>query len=133
MGSMQVADDEVYLVMNAGCKDKDVEHISKHLKSFTVLLSLAVIGRLSHYYRCQQACHNPYSSKLRPPKLTVRRQRQGRQQAQCISVTPVKARLAKQAAPTTRTDAPTVLPPASKPRLGPPAPCQAGTLKASSP
>ena len=41
MGSVQVADDEVYLVMNAGCKDKDVEHISKHLKSFTVLLSLA--------------------------------------------------------------------------------------------
>ena len=32
----QVADDEVYLVLNAGCKEKDVAHISQHLKWYKV-------------------------------------------------------------------------------------------------
>ena len=38
---MQVADDEVYLVVNAGCREKDLNHISKHLDKFTVRAALA--------------------------------------------------------------------------------------------
>ena len=37
VGHAQVADDEVYLVLNAGCTEKDIAHISKHLKTFKVL------------------------------------------------------------------------------------------------
>lgn len=33
---MQVKDDEIYLVVNAGCREKDLAHISKHLDKFTV-------------------------------------------------------------------------------------------------
>ena len=33
---MQVADDEIYLVVNAGCREKDLAHIGKHLDKFTV-------------------------------------------------------------------------------------------------
>ena len=31
---VQVADDEVYLVVNAGCREKDIKHLSSHLKWF---------------------------------------------------------------------------------------------------
>ncbi len=33
---LQVADDEVYLVVNAGCREKDLAHINKHLEKFQV-------------------------------------------------------------------------------------------------
>ena len=33
---LQVADDEVYLVVNAGCREKDLAHINKHLEKFGV-------------------------------------------------------------------------------------------------
>lgn len=32
----QVANDEVYLVVNAGCVEKDLAHINKHLDKFKV-------------------------------------------------------------------------------------------------
>ena len=34
--ALQVADDEVYLVVNAGCREKDLAHIGKHLEKFQV-------------------------------------------------------------------------------------------------
>ena len=34
---VQVADDEVYLVINAGCRDKDIKHLQSHLKWFKVI------------------------------------------------------------------------------------------------
>ena len=33
---LQVADDEIYLVVNAGCREKDLAHVGKHLDKFTV-------------------------------------------------------------------------------------------------
>jgi glycine cleavage system aminomethyltransferase T len=33
---VQVTDDEVYLVVNAGCREKDISHMQKHLDSFSV-------------------------------------------------------------------------------------------------
>lgn len=39
MGSnfrLQVADDEIYLVVNAGCREKDINHMRKHLDAFSV-------------------------------------------------------------------------------------------------
>lgn len=36
--NLQVADDEIYLVVNAGCREKDLNHISKHLDQFKVPL-----------------------------------------------------------------------------------------------
>ena len=32
----QVNGEELYIVVNAGCRDKDLEHIGKHLKAFQV-------------------------------------------------------------------------------------------------
>ena len=32
----QVADDEIYLVVNAGCREKDLAHLNKHLEKFQV-------------------------------------------------------------------------------------------------
>ena len=32
----QVADDEIYLVVNAGCREKDLAHIGKHLDNYKV-------------------------------------------------------------------------------------------------
>ena len=32
----QVSPTEVYLVVNAGCREKDLAHIGKHLEKFTV-------------------------------------------------------------------------------------------------
>jgi len=37
----QVGDDEIYLVVNAGCREKDLAHIKKHLDKFTVSCSPA--------------------------------------------------------------------------------------------
>ena len=37
---VQVADDEIYLVVNAGCREKDLTHISKHLDSYKVTLQV---------------------------------------------------------------------------------------------
>ncbi len=34
--AVQVTDDEVYLVVNAGCREKDISHMQKHLDSFSV-------------------------------------------------------------------------------------------------
>ena len=31
----KVTDDHIYLVVNAGCRDKDLAHIEEHMKSFT--------------------------------------------------------------------------------------------------
>lgn len=33
----KVADDEIYLVANAGCRDKDLAHLGKHLDAFKVI------------------------------------------------------------------------------------------------
>jgi aminomethyltransferase len=33
---VQVADDEIYLVVNAGCREKDLAHLNKHLSAFKV-------------------------------------------------------------------------------------------------
>ena len=35
-GLAQVADDEIYLVVNAGCREKDLAHIGKHLDKYKV-------------------------------------------------------------------------------------------------
>ena len=35
---MQVADDEIYLVVNAGCREKDLNHLNKHLEKYQVCL-----------------------------------------------------------------------------------------------
>ena len=32
----QVTGEELYIVVNAGCREKDLEHIGKHLKAFQV-------------------------------------------------------------------------------------------------
>jgi aminomethyltransferase len=31
----KVTDTEIYMVLNAGCRDKDLEHINKHLAAFS--------------------------------------------------------------------------------------------------
>ena len=36
MSFMQVADDEIYLVVNAGCREKDLAHIGKHMEKYKV-------------------------------------------------------------------------------------------------
>lgn len=41
--TMQVSADELYVVVNAGCRDKDLAHIGKHLDAYKV-------GRSSNYY-----------------------------------------------------------------------------------
>jgi bacterioferritin-associated ferredoxin len=33
---VQVTDQEIYLVVNAGCREKDLEHIGKHLQAAKV-------------------------------------------------------------------------------------------------
>lgn len=38
----QVADDEIYLVVNAGCREKDINHLRKHLDAFSVSTSRCV-------------------------------------------------------------------------------------------
>jgi glycine cleavage system aminomethyltransferase T len=42
----QVADDEIYLVVNAGCREKDLAHIGKHLDKYQVPLILAPLAPL---------------------------------------------------------------------------------------
>lgn len=32
----RVADDEIYLVVNAGCREKDLAHLNKHLDTYKV-------------------------------------------------------------------------------------------------
>jgi aminomethyltransferase len=32
----QVNGEELYIVVNAGCREKDLDHIGKHLKAFQV-------------------------------------------------------------------------------------------------
>lgn len=39
MTALQVADDEIYLVVNAGCREKDLNHLNKHLEKYTVSLN----------------------------------------------------------------------------------------------
>ncbi len=36
----QVKDDEIYLVVNAGCRDKDLAHLGKHLEAAKVSAGL---------------------------------------------------------------------------------------------
>ena len=43
---MQVADDEIYLVVNAGCREKDLAHINKYLEKFQVSLSFSITNCL---------------------------------------------------------------------------------------
>lgn len=33
---LQVSGDDVYVVLNAGCRDKDIEHINNHVKKLQV-------------------------------------------------------------------------------------------------
>ena len=40
---MQVADDEIYLVVNAGCREKDLAHINKYLEKFQVCPQFSII------------------------------------------------------------------------------------------
>lgn len=40
----QVKPDEIYLVVNAGCRDKDLEHIGKHLADAKVRLEADCLG-----------------------------------------------------------------------------------------
>ena len=53
--NFQVADDEIYLVVNAGCREKDLAHIQKHLDRFTVSCSFPQVflsmieGKLSKH------------------------------------------------------------------------------------
>lgn len=58
----KVTDDHIYLVVNAGCRDKDLAHIEEHMKAFTSkggdvawhihdersLLAVQVLFRISH-------------------------------------------------------------------------------------
>jgi len=37
--ALQVADDEIYLVVNAGCREKDLNHLNKHLEKYTVSIN----------------------------------------------------------------------------------------------
>lgn len=39
----KIADDELYLVLNAGCRDKDLAHLRKHLDGFAGDLTLTVM------------------------------------------------------------------------------------------
>lgn len=63
---MQVTPHEVYLVVNAGCRDKDLEHIGKHLAA-------AKVGK--------QASAAAAAQRQRQNKLKER-QKQWRQQQQ---------------------------------------------------
>lgn len=38
--SQQVSGEEIYVVVNAGCRDKDLAHIGKHLDEWKVRLVL---------------------------------------------------------------------------------------------
>ena len=42
---VQVADDEIYLVVNAGCREKDITHMQKHLDAFSVRTTNLSLGR----------------------------------------------------------------------------------------
>lgn len=39
----RIAEDELYLVLNAGCRDKDLAHLRKHLDDFSGDLTLEVM------------------------------------------------------------------------------------------
>lgn len=36
----QVTGEDVYVVLNAGCRDKDIEHINSHVKKLQVRLTM---------------------------------------------------------------------------------------------
>ena len=38
--AVQVSDDEVYLVVNAGCREKDLAHLNEQLSKYKVCLGL---------------------------------------------------------------------------------------------
>lgn len=40
LNDLQVTDEDAYVVLNAGCRDKDIEHIRGQLKKFQVRKSL---------------------------------------------------------------------------------------------
>lgn len=42
-----MADDEIYLVVNAGCREKDLAHIGKHLDKYKV--QNHSVTHVSHY------------------------------------------------------------------------------------
>jgi hypothetical protein len=59
----QVSNDEIYVVVNAGCRDKDLAHIGKHLDAYKVRkvadyagLSL-VHSHISKPLNCQPVLH----------------------------------------------------------------------------
>ena len=39
-----MADDEIYLVVNAGCREKDLAHINKYLEKFQVCLPSSIMS-----------------------------------------------------------------------------------------
>ena len=53
--AIQVADDEIYLVVNAGCREKDLAHINKYLEKVQVCLpsSITACSGLPHQYSTQ--------------------------------------------------------------------------------
>ena len=52
-----MADDEIYLVVNAGCREKDLAHIGKHLDKYKVCgpwssFMQAALWQIPNYFRC---------------------------------------------------------------------------------
>jgi aminomethyltransferase len=58
----KVTDDEVYLVVNAGCREKDISHMQKHLDSFSGKCELVV-----HDDRALLALQGPSAVKVLQP------------------------------------------------------------------
>ena len=44
---MQVNGEELYIVVNAGCREKDLDHIGKHLKAFQVRVFTPTLKHIS--------------------------------------------------------------------------------------
>lgn len=62
----KVADDEVYLVVNAGCREKDLAHLNKHLQSFKGDVELIV-----HDDRSLLALQGPSAVKVLQPLVDI--------------------------------------------------------------
>ena len=45
----QVNGEELYIVVNAGCREKDLDHIGKHLKAFQVRGCVPILKHISDF------------------------------------------------------------------------------------
>jgi aminomethyltransferase len=62
----KVADDEIYLVVNAGCREKDINHLKKHLDAYSGQVELII-----HDDRALLALQGPSAVKVLQPLVDL--------------------------------------------------------------